>query len=96
MLPVSYFAEATGGLFRRGFSNAASCLQCYVVYKKCFLSLTPSNECEAPEVFGVWSKGHEDETVEVEAFHKDPVVVSGQKIDEEQDCHLAANLITKH
>lgn len=58
--------------------------------------LTPSDECEAPEVFRVWSEGHEDETVEVEAFYQDPVIVGGQKIDEEQHCHLAANLTTKH
>lgn len=57
--------------------------------------LTPSNKYEAPEVFGVWSEGHEDETVEVEAFHQDPVVVGGQKINEQQHCHLAANLMTK-
>lgn len=60
-----------------------------------FVLLTPSDECEAPKVFGVWSEGHEDETVKVQAFYQDPVVVGGQKIDEEQHCHLAANLITK-
>lgn len=61
-----------------------------------FLFLTPSDECEAPEVFGVWAEGHEDEAVKVEAFHQDPVVVGGQKIDEKQHRHLAADLITKH
>lgn len=59
-------------------------------------TLTPSDEGEAPQVFGVWSEGHEDEAVEVKAFYQDPVVVGGQKIDEEEHCHLAANLITKH
>lgn len=58
--------------------------------------LTPSDECEAPDIFGVRSEGHEDKAVEVEAFYQDPVVVGGQKIDEEQHCDLAANLITKH
>lgn len=68
-----------------------------VWYKKCaFVPLTPSDECEAPKVFGVWSEGHEDETVKVQAFYQDPVVVGGQKVDEEQHCHFAANLIRKH
>lgn len=60
------------------------------------LLLTPSDEYQAPEVFGIWAKGHEDETVEVEAFNQNPVVIGGQKIDEEQHSHLAANLKTKH
>lgn len=34
--------------------------------------------------------------MEVQAFYQDPVIVGGQKIDEEQHCHLAADLITKH
>lgn len=33
--------------------------------------------------------------MEVQAFNQDPVIVGGQKIDEEQHCHLAADLITK-
>ena len=58
--------------------------------------LTPSDEGEAPEVFGVRSEGHEDEAVQVQALHQDPVVVGGQEVDEEQHGHLAADLITKH
>ena len=63
--------------------------------RNALLLLTPSNEYEAPEVFWIGPKGHEDETVQVETFDQDPVVVGGQKIDEEQHCYLAANLMTK-
>ena len=60
-----------------------------------FLLLTPSNEYEAPEVYGIGPEGHEDETVQIKTFDQDPVVVGCQKIDEEQHCHLASNLIRK-
>lgn len=70
-------------------------LYCIVLYWA-FLQPTPSNKYQAPEVSGVWSEGHEDETVEVQAFYEDPVIVGGQEIDEEQHRYLAANLITEH
>lgn len=54
--------------------------------------LTPADEYQTPEVFGIWSEGHEDETVEVKAFYQNPVVIGSQKVDEEQHSHLAANL----
>lgn len=34
--------------------------------------------------------------MEVQALDQDPEVVGGKKIDEEQHCHFATHLITKH
>lgn len=57
--------------------------------------LTPSNKYEAPEVFRIRPKGHENQAVQVETFYQDPVIVGGKKIDEEDHRHLAANLLTE-
>lgn len=54
--------------------------------------LTPSDQSESPQVLSVRQEGHEDEAVQVQALHKDPVVVCCQKIDEQKDRHLAAYL----
>lgn len=54
--------------------------------------LTPPNQSESPQVLCVWQEGHEDEAVQVQAFHKDPVVVCCQKINEQKDCHLTTYL----
>lgn len=54
--------------------------------------LTPSNQSESPQVLCVWQEGHEDEAVQVQTFHKDPVVVCCQKINEQKDCHLTTYL----
>lgn len=68
----------------------------FMVWKNLLQLLTPSNEYESPEIFGIRAKSHEDEAMQVEAFHQDPVVVGCQKVDEEQHCHFAANLETEH
>ena len=54
--------------------------------------LTPANKSESPQILPVWEEGHEDEAVEVQALHKDPVVVSGQEVEEHCHHHLASNL----
>lgn len=54
--------------------------------------LTPANDDEDPQVALVGEEGHKDQAVQVETFHQDPVVVGGQKIEEESHHHLAANL----
>lgn len=56
--------------------------------------LTPADDDEDPQVVLVGEEGHEDQAVQVETFHQDPVVVGGQKIEEESHHHLAANLWT--
>ena len=55
-------------------------------------TLTPADDDEDPQVVLVGEEGHEDQAVQVETFHQDPVVVGGQKIEEESHHHLAANL----
>lgn len=62
------------------------------MWKKTLL-LTPAYENEAPEVFGIGPKRHEDEAVQVETFDQDPIIVCSQEIDEEQHRHLTADLI---
>lgn len=54
--------------------------------------LTPADDDEDPQVALVGEEGHEDQAVQVETFHQDPVVVGGQKIEEERHHHLAADL----
>lgn len=54
--------------------------------------LTPANDDEDPQVVLVGKEGHEDQAVQVEAFHQDPVVVGGQEVEEERHHRLAANL----
>ena len=57
--------------------------------------LTPSNYCEAPEVFRVRPEGHEDEAVQVQTLHQDPVMVGRQEVKEESDSDLTAGLSTQ-
>lgn len=57
--------------------------------------LTPANQSEAPEVLPVWEEGHENKAVEVQAFHQDPIIISGQEVQEEGHSHLTANLKEK-
>lgn len=54
--------------------------------------LTPSDECESPQVVGVGEEGHEDEAVQVQPLHEDPVIVGCQEVDEQQYGNLAAHL----
>lgn len=54
--------------------------------------LTPANDSEAPEVLPVREEGHEDEAVEVKAFHQDPVIICRKEVQEERDCDLTADL----
>lgn len=54
--------------------------------------LTPAKERESPKILLLGEERHEDEAVEVEAFHQDPVVVGGQEVQEQGDSHLAAHL----
>jgi len=57
--------------------------------------LTPPNQSEAPQVFRVGQEGHEDETMQVQALHQDPVVVCSQEIYEQQDGHFTTHLKNK-
>ena len=56
---------------------------------------TPTDESQPPEVLGVGQEGHEDEAVEVQPLHQDPVVVGGQEVDEQQHCDLTSDLTGK-
>lgn len=58
----------------------------------CVGKLTPADDGECPQVVLVWEEGHEDEAVEVQALYQDPVVISGQEVDEQQHCHFTPNL----
>lgn len=44
------------------------------------LLFTPADDDESPQVVLVGEEGHEDETVQVEPLHQDPVMVCGQEI----------------
>lgn len=57
--------------------------------------LTPPDQSEAPQVFRIRQEGHEDETVQVQALHQDPIVVCSQEIDEQQDSHFTTHLKKK-
>lgn len=57
--------------------------------------LTPPDQSEAPQVLRVRQEGHEDEAVQVQALHQDPVVVCSQEIDEQQDRHFTTHLKIK-
>lgn len=54
--------------------------------------LTPANDGEDPQVVLVGEEGHEDQAVQVEPLHQNPVVVGGQEIKEKCHNHLAAHL----
>lgn len=54
--------------------------------------LTPANDSEAPEVLPVREEGHEDEAVEIKAFHQDPVIICRKEVQEERDSDLTADL----
>ena len=58
--------------------------------------LTPSDQSESPQILSVWEEGHEDEAVQVQTLHQDPVVVGCQKVQEQGHDHLAADLYTKN
>lgn len=53
---------------------------------------TPANDDEGPQVVPIWEEGHEDEAVEVQALHQDPVMVGRQKIKKERNRNLTAGL----
>lgn len=62
----------------------------YITERVCLL--TPANQSEAPEVLPVWEEGHEYKAVEVQAFHQDPIIISGQEVQEEGHSHLTTDL----
>lgn len=53
---------------------------------------TPAKDGEAPQVLLLGEKGHEDEAVQVQPLHQNPVVVGGQEVKEEGHSHTAASL----
>lgn len=56
--------------------------------------LTPSDQSESPQILSVGEEGHEDEAVQVQTLHQDPVVVGGEEVQEQGHDHLAADLFT--
>lgn len=58
----------------------------------CVEKLTPADDGECPQVVLVWEEGHEDEAVQVQSLHQDPVVIGRQEIQEESNGHLTAHL----
>lgn len=61
-------------------------------YRMWTAQLTPSNQRKSPQILPVGEEGHEDEAVEIQALHQNPVVIGGQKVQEQSHRHLAADL----
>ncbi len=57
--------------------------------------LTPADDSEGPQVALVREEGHEDEAVQVQALHQDPVMIGRQKIKEESNSNFTAGLRTQ-
>ncbi len=60
------------------------------------VELTPSDQSKSPKVLSVREEGHEDEAVEVQTLHQDPVVIGRQKVHKQGDNHLTADLHTNN
>ena len=54
--------------------------------------LTPADDGEGPQVVLVGEEGHEDEAVQVQPLHQDPVVIGRQEIQEESDSDFTTGL----
>lgn len=59
------------------------------------MSLTPASDGEGPQVVLVRQEGHEDETMEVQPLHQDPVMICCQEVQEESNSCFTASLMTK-
>lgn len=57
--------------------------------------LTPADDSERPEVVLFGEEGHEDEAVQVQTLHQDPVMVGRQEVKEESNSNLTAGLRTQ-
>lgn len=60
------------------------------------LLFTPADDDQSPQVVLVGEEGHEDETVQVEPLHQDPVMVCGQEIKKECNSDFTASLRTQN
>lgn len=60
------------------------------------LLFTPADDDQSPQVVLVGEEGHEDETVQVEPLHQDPVMVCGQEIKKECNGDFTASLRTQN
>lgn len=58
------------------------------------MMLTPPDDGEGPQVVLVREEGHEDEAVQVQAFHQDPVMIGRQEVQEESHSDFTARLRT--
>ena len=54
--------------------------------------LTPADDDEDPQVVLVGEEGHEDQAVQVETFHQNPVVIGCQEVEEEGNRYFTAHL----
>lgn len=59
------------------------------------LLFTPADDSEGPQVVLVREEGHEDEAMQVQPLHQDPVMVGGQEIKEESNSNFTAGLWTQ-
>lgn len=59
------------------------------------VSLTPASDGEGPQVVLVRQEGHEDETMEVQPLHQDPVMICCQEVQEESNSCFTASLMAK-
>lgn len=58
--------------------------------------LTPADDEQSPQVVLVREEGHENEAVQVQALHQDPVVVGRQEIEEESNSNFTSSLRTQN
>lgn len=56
------------------------------------LLVTPADDSQSPHVVLVRDEGHEDEAVQVEPLHQNPVVICGQEIKKEDNGDFTASL----
>lgn len=60
----------------------------------CVMLQTPADDGEGPEVVLVREEGHEDETVQVQTLHQDPVMICCQEVKEEGNSDFTTSLGT--
>lgn len=56
--------------------------------------LTPADDSESPQVVLVRQEGHENEAMEVQPLHQDPVMIGCQEVQEESNGKFTTSLVT--
>lgn len=55
--------------------------------------LTPAYDCQSPQTVFIRQEGHEDQTMQIQTLHQDPIMIGCQEIQEEGHSNLAAHLL---